>query len=419
MKEKILYLLISVVVAFGLWSYVITTDSPEWEETYYEIPVILKNESVLHGNGLMLGDGKIPTVTLRLKGNRSDLVNLNKSDITLVADLSRIYESGKQSVSYSIAFPGDIPDNSVEILEKTPKEIQLTIMERRTKDVDIELVYNGSVPEGFRTDKENVTLDRDAIRVVGPAAVVDRIACAQIQVDLEGQTGTINSTYRYVLLDREGKEVDSSQLTVDAEEVELTLKIQRYKEIKLLLNVIPGGGATEATTKITLSHTSIQVAGAEQVIRELPDIIVIGELRLADLPVGFSRPFPFKLPEGVENLSMEKNEVAVSVEFPNLKTKTIRVTNIQASNVPAGMEAEFLSTELTVNIRGPEAQIMKLTEANVTIVVDLSNAEVGTTASYPAQILVDMDGCGAVGSYPIYAKVVEAAEVLNPQALLP
>ena len=83
MKEKILYLLISVVIAFGLWSYVITTDSPEWEETYYEIPVILKNESVLHGNGLMLGDGKIPTVTLRLKGNRSDLVNLNKSDITL------------------------------------------------------------------------------------------------------------------------------------------------------------------------------------------------------------------------------------------------------------------------------------------------------------------------------------------------
>ena len=111
--------------------------------------------------------------------------------------------------------------------------------------------------------------------------------------------------------------------------------------------------------------------------------------------------------------------MAVSVEFPNLKTKTIRVTNIQASNVPAGMEAEFLSTELTVNIRGPEEQIMKLTEENVTIIVDLSGAEVGTTASYPTQIIVDIDGCGAVGSYPIYAKVVEAVEVLNPQALQP
>ena len=155
MKEKILYLLISVVVAFGLWSYVITTDSPEWEETYYEIPVILKNESVLHGNGLMLDDDKIPSVTLRLKGNRSDLLKLNKSNITLVADLSRIYESGKQSVAYTIAYPGDVPPNSIEILEQSPREIQLSILERHTKDVDIEIVYNGSVPEGFRTDKEN------------------------------------------------------------------------------------------------------------------------------------------------------------------------------------------------------------------------------------------------------------------------
>ena len=87
MKNKILYLLLSVVIAFGLWGYVITTVSPEWEETYYDIPVALKNEKVLHENGLMLNEKETPTVTLRLKGNRSDLINLNKSDITLVADL--------------------------------------------------------------------------------------------------------------------------------------------------------------------------------------------------------------------------------------------------------------------------------------------------------------------------------------------
>ena len=106
MKNKILYLLLSVVIAFGLWGYVITTVSPEWEETYYDIPVALKNEKVLHENGLMLNEKETPTVTLRLKGNRSDLINLNKSDITLVADLAKIYESGQQSVSYSISSLG-------------------------------------------------------------------------------------------------------------------------------------------------------------------------------------------------------------------------------------------------------------------------------------------------------------------------
>lgn len=403
MKEKILYLLISVVIAFGLWSYVITTDSPEWEETYYEIPVILKNESVLHGNGLMLGDGKIPTVTLRLKGNRSDLVNLNKSDITLVADLSRIYESGKQSVSYSIAFPGDIPDNSVEILEKTPKEIQLTIMERRTKDVDIELVYNGSVPEGFRTDKENVTLDRDAIRVVGPAAVVDRIACAQIQVDLEGQTGTINSTYRYVLLDREGKEVDSSQLTVDAEEVELTLKIQRYKEIKLLLNVIPGGGASESNTHIQPDMQTIQVSGSQQLLDSLGDTLEF-EIRLGEITDNTTKQFEIKLPEGVENLT-GKSILTVDIIFPELVTRTFQVTNLRTKNVPAGMTAELLTQALTVTIRGAAAQVRALNADDLSVIVDMSGAELGTD-SYRATVDTGrFISIGAVGSYSVDIRV--------------
>lgn len=403
MKEKILYLLISVVIAFGLWSYVITTDSPEWEETYYEIPVILKNESVLHGNGLMLGDGKIPTVTLRLKGNRSDLVNLNKSDITLVADLSRIYESGKQSVSYSIAFPGDIPDNSVEILEKTPKEIQLTIMERHTKDVDIELVYNGSVPEGFRTDKENVQLDRDAIRVVGPAAVVDRIACAQIQVDLEGQTGTINSTYRYVLLDREGKEVDSSQLTVDAEEVELTLKIQRYKEIKLLLNVIPGGGASESNTHIQPDMQTIQVSGSQQLLDSLGDTLEF-EIRLGEITDNTTKQFEIKLPEGVENLT-GKSILTVDIIFPELVTRTFQVTNLRTKNVPAGMTAELLTQALTVTIRGAAAQVRALNADDLSVIVDMSGAELGTD-SYRATVDTGrFISIGAVGSYSVDVRV--------------
>lgn len=403
MKEKILYLLISAVIAFGLWSYVITTDSPEWEETYYEIPVILKNESVLHGNGLMLGDGKIPTVTLRLKGNRSDLVNLNKSDITLVADLSRIYESGKQSVSYSIAFPGDIPDNSVEILEKTPKEIQLTIMERRTKDVDIELVYNGSVPEGFRTDKENVTLDRDAIRVVGPAAVVDRIACAQIQVDLEGQTGTINSTYRYVLLDREGKEVDSSQLTVDVEEVELTLKIQRYKEIKLLLNVIPGGGASESNTHIQPDMQTIQVSGSQQLLDSLGDTLEF-EIRLGEITDNTTKQFEIKLPEGVENLT-GKSILTVDIIFPELVTRTFQVTNLRTKNVPAGMTAELLTQALTVTIRGAAAQVRALNADDLSVIVDMSGAELGTD-SYRATVDTGrFISIGAVGSYSVDVRV--------------
>ena len=53
MKNKLVSILLSVAIAFGLWLYVITYISPESEETYYNIPVILEGESVLNENGLM------------------------------------------------------------------------------------------------------------------------------------------------------------------------------------------------------------------------------------------------------------------------------------------------------------------------------------------------------------------------------
>jgi YbbR domain-containing protein len=351
----------------------------------------------------MLDDDKVPTVTLRLKGNRSDLLKLNKSNITLVADLSRIYESGKQSVAYSIAYPGDVPPNSIEILEQSPREIQLSILERRTKDVDIEIVYNGSVPEGFRTDKENVQLDREAIRVVGPASVVDRIASAQIQVDLEGQTGTINSSYRYVLLDREGKEVDSSQLTVDAEEVELTLKIQRYKEIKLLLNVIPGGGASESNTHIQPDMQTIQVSGSQQLLDSLGDTLEF-EIRLGEITDNTTKQFEIKLPEGVENLT-GKSILTVDIIFPELVTRTFQVTDLRTKNVPAGMSAELLTQALTVTIRGAAAQVRALNADDLSVVVDMSDAELGTD-SYKASVDTGrFISIGAVGSYSVDVRV--------------
>lgn len=416
MKKKVLYLLFSVAVACGLWLYVITVVSPESKETFRDIPVVLQNEKALHSKGMMVTSAEIPTVTLELVGNRSDLRKLNSSNITLVADLSKIYRTGEQYLYYDVIFPADVP---VSIENQEPAGIRVTVSERDTKEVPVVVEYSGKVPEGFLVDKENQTLDFEKVTVTGPASVVEKIHEAKILVDLEGQRDTISQSYAYTLCDEQGNAVDAERIVTDVTEVMLTLNIQYVKQIMLQLNVIPGGGATLETSKVTLSHTSIQVAGTEQLLQELEDTIVIGDLRLGELHTATSRVFPFKLPEGVTNLSMEKNEVSVSVEFPGLKTKTLRVTNIQTRNVPAGMAVDVLATELTVNIRGPEDQIVKLTAEDVTIVVDLSNAEAGTTASYPAVILVDVDGCGAVGSYPIYAKVTESAEVQNPLALTP
>ena len=106
-KKNLLYLLLSIVLAFGMWLYVITVVNPESEETFYDVPVVLKNMESLQDKELMLILEENPTVTLDLIGNRTDLVRLNKSDITVMVDLARIYEPGEHELNYSVSFPAN------------------------------------------------------------------------------------------------------------------------------------------------------------------------------------------------------------------------------------------------------------------------------------------------------------------------
>ena len=90
MKNRLGSILLSIVIAFGLWLYVITYVSPNSEETYYNIPVVLEGESVLNERGLMCTSTSSSTVSLQLAGARSDLIKVNQNNITVKANLSAI-----------------------------------------------------------------------------------------------------------------------------------------------------------------------------------------------------------------------------------------------------------------------------------------------------------------------------------------
>ena len=90
MKKKILMALLSLVLSFALWLYVITVVSPGSDDTFYDIPVIFTSETTLTERELIITDVLTEDVTLKLEGNRSDLVLLDRSNIEVIADLSRI-----------------------------------------------------------------------------------------------------------------------------------------------------------------------------------------------------------------------------------------------------------------------------------------------------------------------------------------
>ena len=163
-----------------LWVYVITVVSPNSEATFYNIPVVVQGEPMLESYGLMNVTENIPTVTLKLSGNRSDLNKVNSSNITVVVDLSKVYEAGTANLRYSISYPGDVPAGALNEESRYPGTIAIEVEHRIKKDVPVNIRYVGELSEDFIVDKENKILDYSTVTVSGPESVIDQITQAII-----------------------------------------------------------------------------------------------------------------------------------------------------------------------------------------------------------------------------------------------
>lgn len=386
-KNKLYSIILSFVVAFGLWLYVVNNVSEQADWTFYDIPVVREGEAVLSERNLMVTDISAQTVSLHLSGTREDLNKVDKSNTSVKIDLSNITEPGEKiALNYKPSYPSDLGANAFEVTDKSPAMIYVSVDYRRNIEIPVQVKWTGTRSEDYIYDTENYVLDYPAISITGPAAVADMIHHAEVEVDLTGKVESISESYRYTLCDIDGNPVDAQQITTNVEEVRLSAQIQRIKEVKLMADVVYGGGTTNLNTTVSIEPKVIRVSGGEAVLAELGEFYTVCTINLAEMEKNTSEQrYTITLPEGVTNQT-GVTEAVVTVRIAGLKTREFTIENFEVANVPEGMKAEIINANLTIKVRGPEEEVMVMTERDITAVVDFSAAEVGT-ATYKANIV--------------------------------
>ena len=403
-KNKILSILLSLVIAFGMWLYVVTNVSTEDTETYYNIPVVFENETVLADRNLMITAGKNATVTLKLTGSRSDHKKIETaSDITIKVDLTKVYEAGEKSLTYSISYPGNVASDAFVEESKYPSSISLTVEEKAQDEIPVKINFSGSAADGFICDTENAVLDYPTVTVIGPKSVIEQIDHARIDVDLKDRTESIGENYRYTLCDADGEPINVEYVTTNVAEIHLDLNIRRFNEIPLELSVTYGGGATEGNTTIEINPKSIRASGSEALLEALEQVM-LGSIDLSTIEEDTQMTFPITLPEGVANES-GVTEATVDIKFKGLSIKEFDVTNITGINVPEGLEYVLVNEVLKVRLRGFTSVINNIDPEDISITIDFSGKEAGTFTFKPTITVSGeaFSSVGAVGSYSISA----------------
>lgn len=377
MKNKLVSVAISFLIAFGLWMYVITEVSPNSERTYLDVPVKMEGETLLRERNLIITGMSSTNVDLTLSGNRTDLNELNSANITLKADMTKIYDPGVHKIGYDIVYPGNVASNAFNRISQYPDSITVTV-ERliRNKEIPVNIVYQGKAAEGYVVRRGDVMLDNTHILVTGPQSVVDQITQAVITVDLEGQTESISQDYRFTLCNSQGEGVDSELITVNTEEVHMDLTIHRKKQVDLTVTVIPGGGATEEDVELTLSMDSIQLSGSDIALEQVGDTINLGTINLADYETATELTFTIPTYEGVTNDSGE-TEVIAKLVFRGLMSKEMVITDFLIVGVPEGYEGKVITEKLTIKVRGRSELVNNLTARDISAQVDFTGEEPG------------------------------------------
>ena len=405
--NKLLILLLSILVAFALWMYVITIVSPESEETFTGV---VKLEGLQ--KDLMLTDDAAPAATVTVKGNRTDLAKLSGTELVLKADLSKIIEPGVYDVTYNLVTPGDIPSGSLTVQTRDPGTVSVTV-ERKVIDrpIEVKVEDNDTNVKSGHTVHE-LKLDAEQILVTGPESVIDKIAYAKVELDLTDKDKSFGEERPVTLCDEDGNPVDDSRVEY-GKTLYVTTVIHQVKELKLDVKVVYGGGATAKTSQITKSLETISVHGLADDLKKLDELLENGVLYLgtvnlaeveADTPVDEPLEFDIikKLPEGVE-VQGDTEKLTVSVHFPDLQIVELMVTEFELKNVAEGMDAQCLTKELKVRIRGPKEAMETLTADKVKLVLDFAGAKTGNSKLAPQVVITGAEykGAGALGTYEV------------------
>ena len=373
MKSKVFTIILSVAIAFVLWAYVVTVERTQIELTFYNVPVVMDGETVLRDRGLMITSGSDQTVNLTLSGKRSDLTKLKNSDITVLVDLTRIYEAGEKDLSYDVSFPGN---HDIEIVKRRPESVSIQVAQWEAKEIPVEVVPTGKPADGFRIDEANISVAPQNVSISGPKDLIDQIIMGKIIVDMEGAKESVEQRQRITLCDSKGNplNVDLSDVLVENHMVLVRIPVLMEKEISLLLPVISGGGLTAEDVTVEMSMSTITVSGSPAIISKMADTISLGNLDLSKENEDFSnREYSFTLPTGVK--SNAGTTVYVSLTLPAMETKQITILNeqIKVINAPEGYDAN-VSGKLTVTVRGKAGTLMDLNASDIQATVDLKGA---------------------------------------------
>lgn len=362
-RSKKLNLLISFLIAVGLWAYVIGEVNPTITKSFADVKINLENQLSLEERGLAIENMSNETLNLTVKGERSRVQNISKEDIYADVDL-RDAKSGRNEIKINVKTP-----EKVTVEDRSISKVGITIGELVAEERPVKVDYVGAT----RNDTEPFTvgIEPEYVTIRGAYGNVQKVTqvLAKIRVDNIKDKETVLEA-ELIPVDKNGNKVNWIRLS--SSQVQVRAVMTKTKKVDL---EIPMQGENAADMKFELPKTVIIKGNAEAVknISKLQTEPV--DMSLYQQNTSFEvKPI---LPDGIQLAEGNDLTVRVTSQSSENKNITFERKDIDVLGVDENEKVNILDT-VVISAEGSKDTLEDVKKEDFNLAIDVSGLLPGT-----------------------------------------
>ena len=369
-------LLLSLVIAAGIWAFATISGDPTEEGRFTQgvsVEVVGLPEDYIITSELPT------TVNINVLAPNSvwRRMSLERTTAKAVIDVTDL-EPGTYELPINIQF--DI--SPLKVTYYSPKTVDVTIEKVETRTYPIEVVETGEIATAYKAEK--VALSSDTVEITGTVTQLDTIDRVYVTLNRNKNTETIVSSLTVVAANEDGAAV--KDLTIKPDKVTATQEINLrggYKILSVKLSVSGEIAQGYRVDDISVDPAFVTVYAADKdVLNSLDSYIDTETVLLSDISYSTSRKIALKVPEGVTIVG--EPSVTMNVKVSAVEgTSTFSNIPISAVGLEEGYEAVISPMEIDVYLTGPVNTLGAITNASITAMVELQDLEAGSYTLTP------------------------------------
>ena len=251
--------IICLLMACGLWVYVMTDQNPIIERN---VEVRLQQTNLPQNMMVFNAPDKI---LVKVRGSRAKLSADNLStEISASINLKNITE-GQQSLPITVTYSGG------EIVSVTPKEVSIYVDTVSEKKVPVTTRIVGAVNGDMTIGSSTITPSEVTLR--GATHRIDKVNRVVAPIDISNHTGTFQTESELVAVSDDGYDIPNMRIIPERVMVQANMVSQMHSldiPVKLVMSgTLPDG---VVVTKTEIVPENIRVTAPPSVLKELKDV---------------------------------------------------------------------------------------------------------------------------------------------------